>query len=56
MKSVQQITAVLSVQLIDARRRRDADRERTMLMKQRRNVKQTEQRSFAEVLASAMTE
>lgn len=57
MKSVQSITAVLSTQLIDTRRRRDAERERTMLMKQRRNAKQLDKgTSFADILASAMTE
>ena len=54
MEPVQQITAVLSVQLIDARRRRDADQ--LMMLKKRSNAKQNEQRTFAEMLASAMTE
>jgi hypothetical protein len=55
MKPVQEYTKVLSVRLVDARSRKETERARTALLRERREAKGTvKYATFAELRASAL--
>ncbi len=57
MKPIQEYTNVLSARLVDARTRKEADRARTELLRERREAKGTvKYATFAELRASALVD
>jgi hypothetical protein len=57
MKTVQEYTAVLSARLIDTRSRRQAERTRDEILRERRETKETmKYADFIELRASALAE
>ena len=57
MKPIQEYTKVLSARLVDARTRKEADRARTELLRERREAKGTvKYATFAELRASALVD
>ena len=57
MQPIQEYTKVLSARLIDTRSRRQADRVRDVMLRERRDTKDTMKYSdFAELRASALVD
>ena len=57
MKPVQEYTAVLSARLIDTRTRKDIERARTALLRERRETKDTmKYANFVDLRASALVD
>ena len=57
MQAIQELTKVLSARLVDTRARRDAERQRTVVLRERRDAKDTmKYADFAELRASALVD
>ena len=57
MQAIQELTKVLSARLVDTRARRDAERQRTVVLRERRDAKDTmKYADFTDLRASALVD